>query len=104
MAKVKIPYGVYTKEFREDAIRLVIEGGLSDEKAPDRLSMPKSTLERWIKAVKQGKLDEINRMVINLEHYMRPATKSALRQIRRPPFEAAGDWKHSLCALAPSLA
>ena len=49
MAKFKIPYGAYTKEFREDAVRLVLEGGLSAAKAADRLSMPKSTLERWIK-------------------------------------------------------
>ena len=61
MTKFKIPYGAYTKEFREDAVRLVLEGGLSAAKAADRLSMPKSTLERWIKVAKQGKLDEIGK-------------------------------------------
>ena len=55
MAKFKIPYGAYSKEFREDAVRLVMEGGLSAGVAADRLSMPKSTLERWIQVAKQGK-------------------------------------------------
>ncbi|MGC8660585.1 MAG: transposase, partial [Desulfomonilaceae bacterium] len=40
---------MYPKDFREDAVRLVLEGGLSAAKAADRLSMPKSALERWIK-------------------------------------------------------
>ena len=61
MVKAKIPYGMYTKEFREDAVKLVLEGGLSAVKAADRLSMPKSTLERWIKVARQGKLDEIGK-------------------------------------------
>jgi transposase len=61
MAKFKIPHGTYTKEFREDAVRLVIEGGLSAGIAADRLSMPKSTLERWIKVARQGKLHEIGK-------------------------------------------
>jgi transposase-like protein len=42
MAKVKIPHGMYTKEFREDAVRLVREGGLSAGRAAERLSMPTS--------------------------------------------------------------
>ena len=29
MAKEKIPYGVYSREFREEAVRLVIESGFS---------------------------------------------------------------------------
>lgn len=61
MTKAKIPYGTYTREFREDAVKLVTEGGISAGRAADRLSMPKSTLERWIKAAKRGKLDEIGK-------------------------------------------
>ena len=59
--KVEIPYGTYLKEFREDAVKLVLESGLSAAKAADRLSMPKTTLERWINAAKRGKLDEIGK-------------------------------------------
>ncbi|MGC8660333.1 MAG: transposase [Desulfomonilaceae bacterium] len=61
MVKAKIPYGMYPKDFREDAARLVPGGGLSAAKAADRLSMPKSALERWIKVAKQYKLDEIGK-------------------------------------------
>ena len=38
-----------------------MEGGLSVGVAADRLSMAKSTLERWIKVARQGKLDEIGK-------------------------------------------
>lgn len=41
----KIRYGRYTKEFREEAARMVLEGGLSAGEAAQRLSLPKSTLE-----------------------------------------------------------
>jgi transposase len=61
MAKFKIPYGTYTKEFREDAVRLVMEGGLSAGTPADRLSMPKSTLERWIKVARKGRLGDIGK-------------------------------------------
>ena len=41
----KIPQGRYTKEFREEAARLVLEEGLSSGEAAKRLSLPESTLE-----------------------------------------------------------
>jgi len=57
----KIPYGRYTKEFREEAARLVIEDGLSAGEAAMRLSLPKSTLENWVRAAKAGKLGNIGK-------------------------------------------
>jgi len=57
----KIPYGRYTKEFREEAARLVIEDGLSAGEAAMRLSLPKSTLENWVRAAKAGKLGSIGK-------------------------------------------
>ncbi|MBU4177067.1 MAG: transposase [Proteobacteria bacterium] len=45
----KIPYGRYTKEFREEAARLVLEDSLSVGEAAKRLSLPKSTLEAWVR-------------------------------------------------------
>jgi len=54
----KIPNGRYTKEFREEAARLVIENGLSTGEAATRLSLPKSTLEAWVMATKAGKLGD----------------------------------------------
>ena len=55
----KIPYGKYSKEFREEAVKLVIEGGLSVGEAGKRLSLPVSTLRSWILAYKEGKLLEV---------------------------------------------
>jgi len=57
----KIPHGRYTKEFREEAARLVLEGGLSSGEAANRLSLPKSTLETWVRAAKVGKLGDVGR-------------------------------------------
>lgn len=61
MEKIKIPYSKYTKEFREEAVKLVTEGGLSTPRAAYRLSVPSSTLDRWVRAARQGKLDEIGK-------------------------------------------
>jgi transposase len=55
----KLPYSKYTKELRLEAVRLVAEGGLSVGEAAMRLSLPKSTLENWVRAFKAGKLERI---------------------------------------------
>ena len=57
----KIPHGRYTKEFREEAARLVIEDGMSAGEVAIRLSLPKSTLENWVRAAKAGKLGDIGK-------------------------------------------
>jgi transposase len=43
----KVPNGRYTKEFREEAVKMLTDGGLSVLEVSSRLSLPKSTLERW---------------------------------------------------------
>ena len=55
----KSPYGRYSKEFRVEAVKQVIEGGLSPYEASRQLSLPKSTLENWVKAHRSGKLEKI---------------------------------------------
>jgi len=55
----KVAYSKYTKELRQEAVRLVTEGGLSVGEASMRLSLPKSTLENWLRAFKAGKLERI---------------------------------------------
>ncbi|MGI6656220.1 MAG: IS3 family transposase [Desulfobulbus sp.] len=57
----KIPYGRYTKEFREEAARLVLEDGQSAGEVSARLFLPKSTLENWVRAAKAGKLGEVGK-------------------------------------------
>jgi transposase len=53
--------GRYTKEFREEAVKLVTEGKLSLPEAARRLSLPPSTLGNWIKAYKEGRLGEVGK-------------------------------------------
>ena len=45
----KIPNAVYTKEFREEAVKLVIESGLSIPEVGRRLSVAPSTLSYWVR-------------------------------------------------------
>ena len=54
-----IPQGRYTREFRQEAVKLVIEEKLSLTEAARRLSLAPSTLSYWVKAYKDGKLGEI---------------------------------------------
>jgi hypothetical protein len=57
----RIPYGKYTKEFREEAVRLVVEGGLSIPEAGRRLSVAPSTIKNWVRAYDKGKLSDDSR-------------------------------------------
>ena len=57
----RIPNGKYTREFRGEAVKLVIEGGLSLPEAGRRLSLPPSTLNTWVNSYKAGKLGEVGK-------------------------------------------
>ena len=52
----RIPRGVYTKEFREQAVRLVLDEGLPIPQAGQRLSMSPKTLANWVGAARRGEL------------------------------------------------
>jgi len=54
----RVPQGRYTKEFRQESVKLVTEEGLSWAEAARRLSLPTSTLANWVKAYKEGRLGE----------------------------------------------
>ena len=56
-----IPQGRYTKEFREEAVKLVTEEKLSLPEAARRLSLPPSTIANWVKASKAGKLGDVGK-------------------------------------------
>jgi len=53
------PNGRYSKEFRNEAVKLVVEGGVSAYEASRQLSLPKSTLENWVRAFKAGRLGDV---------------------------------------------
>jgi len=54
-----IPRRRYTKEFREEAVKLITEEKMSLPEAARRLSLAPSTIGNWVKAYKAGKLGEI---------------------------------------------
>ena len=55
------PQGKYSKEFREEAVKLVTEERLSVPEAGRRLSLPPSTIVSWVKACKAGKLGDVGK-------------------------------------------
>ncbi len=56
-----VPQGRYTKEFREEAVKMVTEESISLPEAARRLSLPPSTLATWVKAYKAGRLGEVGK-------------------------------------------
>ena len=56
-----IPQGRYTKEFREEAVKLVTEEKLSLPEAGRRLFLPPSTIGNWVKQFKAGRLGEVGK-------------------------------------------
>lgn len=57
----RIPKAIYTKELREEAVKLIAEGGLSIPEVGRRLSVAASTLRYWVKANKEGKLKDVGK-------------------------------------------
>jgi len=55
------PQGRYTREFRQEAVKLVVEDKVSCREAAQRLSLAPSTLAYWVKAYKEGKLGEVGK-------------------------------------------
>ena len=56
-----VPQGRYTKELRQEAVKLVTEEKLSVPEAGRRLSLPPSTLGYWVKLHKAGKLGDVGK-------------------------------------------
>jgi transposase len=52
----KVPRSVFTKEFKEEAVKMAIEGGLSQPEVCRRLSLAHSTLARWVRQARKGGL------------------------------------------------
>ena len=47
----------YTKEFREDAVKLVTEQGYSSNEAGRRLGISQSNISRWVREYRQDQED-----------------------------------------------
>lgn len=57
----RIPRGIYSPEFREQAVRLHEVDGLTVPEVARRLSLPQGTLKNWVYAARQGKLGEVGK-------------------------------------------
>ena len=55
----KLPKGTYPKEFREQAVKRVLEEGWSLREAGLRLSLSPKTLQNWVLADRKGALKAI---------------------------------------------
>lgn len=51
----RLPNGLYSPEFRAEAVKLVEQTGMSIDRAATQLSIPKSRLSNWVRAKKKGK-------------------------------------------------
>ena len=66
----KIPKRVYTKEFKAQAAKLVVEGGQGLTETARRLSISVKTLANWVVAARHGERaagDDTRRPVTELE-------------------------------------
>jgi transposase len=52
----KVPRVVYTREFKEEAVKMVTEAGLSVPEVARRISVGTSTIAYWVKLAKEGRL------------------------------------------------
>ena len=79
----RIPRAIYTKELREEAVKLVTEGGLKIPELGRRLSVAASTIRYWVKASREGKLKEVGK-------HQRPLTEieMELARVKRELAEA----------------
>lgn len=55
----RIPKAVYTKEFRGEAVKLVLTEGVGVSEAARRLSIPMKSLANWVYAAKTGRLGKV---------------------------------------------
>jgi transposase len=64
----RIPRQFYTQEFKEEAVNLVVAGGLTVAEVGRRLNISPQTLRNWIKKYRQeGKVSSGGRSVTDLE-------------------------------------
>ena len=55
----RLPKAVYTKEFRDQAVKMVLADGLSASEAARRLSISMKTLANWIRFARSGKFAQV---------------------------------------------
>jgi transposase len=74
----RTPRGIYTAEFRAEAVKLVETTGASVARAAKQLSIPKSSLANWVRASREGNLSGVGR-----EQRPRASLRLSLRGLAR---------------------
>jgi transposase-like protein len=80
----RIPKAVYTKEFCEEAVKLLMTDGVGALKATRRLLISMKTLANWVRAGKAGKLESVGQ-------YHKPLTEAELGRVKRESAEVKMD-------------
>lgn len=57
----RIPRGVYTQEFRAEAVRLIEQDEVPITEVSRRLSVPIGSLKKWLYTFRAGKLSELGK-------------------------------------------
>jgi transposase len=57
----RIPRGIYTQEFRTEAVRLHEVDGLTIPEVAKRLSLPGGTLKNWVYAARRDELGKVGK-------------------------------------------
>ena len=57
----RLPRGIYTQEFRAQAVRLHEIEGLTIPEVAQRLSLPGGTLKNWVYAARRDELGELGK-------------------------------------------
>ena len=57
----RIPRGIYTQEFRAQAVRLHEVEGLTIPEVAKRLSLPGGTLKNWVYAARRDELGKVGK-------------------------------------------
>lgn len=64
----RLPRSVYTHEFKEEAVSLVVDGGMTIAEVSRRLNVSQQTIRNWVSKYKEGNLKESgSRSVTELE-------------------------------------
>ena len=62
----------YSKEFKAEAVRTVLENQLSISEGASRLSLPEGTLGQWVTAARKGLRTAVNDFMDSVHHIWCP--------------------------------
>lgn len=76
------PKMVFTKELKEEAVKMVKESGLSQKEVSRRLSIPESTLRYWVKSNDDTSIVKRDKKVVTQEDMELSRLKKELAEVK----------------------